>query len=543
MDAVNDLDSTRRAAAAGRWREACELLETARSAAGGLLPRADLELLGEAAFLRGRRQLAIDALTRAHELHAEAGDAAAAARTAGRLALQLLEAGDVTQSGTWVARGTRIVRRMGDAHSAGGFVALVPAAFNAAFLGELEEGMRRFDDIADIAARTNDPELAVYATFGRGKCLIALGLTTEGLTLLDDAMTEVAAGHVPPSNAGSLYRVALDTWHEAFDLDRAVRWTSEFGAWCDATPELVTFTGLSHAYRAQLALLAGRWVEASSHAHGALESVRAGDFTAVYVANYQWAELCRLRGELRPAEEHYRRAAETGWEVQPGLALLRLASGDVDAAQTMLRNSVVGADEATVRRMLPATVQIELAAGDIVAARTAADELVAFAKRAPTRLLAAVAAFALSSVTLAEGEAETALAQAAVARSRWAVLRAPLQIARCDALAGACLAALGMATDAEAEFDRARAVFADLGAQTDLADLDRASGDRRPAHLTPREVEVLRLVSTGLTNRAIGERLSLSEKTVARHLSNIFLKLGLNTRAAATAFAYEHGLV
>lgn len=542
MDAVNDLDSARRAAAAGRWREACELLETARSAAGGSLPPAALELLGEAAFLQGRREQAREALTRAHELYVESGDFSSAARAAGRLAWQHLEAGEVTQSGAWVARGTRIVRRMRADHTTGG-LAFVPAAFNAAFLGEPEESMRRFDEIAEIAERTGDRELAVYAMFGRGKCLIILGQPAAGLALLDDAMTAVAAGDVPSSNAGSLYRVVLDTWHEAFDFERAARWTAVFGAWCDAQSELVTFSGVSHAYRAQLALFGGRWVEASTHAHRALESVRAGDFTAIYVGNYQSAEIHRLRGELRQAEEHYRRAAATGWEPQPGLALALLASGDAHGARLMLRKVVVGADEPTTRRMMPATVQLELAAGDIAAAREAANQLAAFARVLPMPLLEAYARSASAAVALAEGEAAAALTEAGVARTAWAALDAPLEIARCRALAGACLAALGRSSEAEAEFDAARAVFADLGAQTDLADLGRASGDRRPAHLTPREVEVLRLVSTGLTNRAIGERLSLSEKTVARHLSNIFLKLGLNSRAAATAFAYEHGLV
>ena len=425
----------------------------------------------------------------------------------------------------------------------GGLVALVPAALTAMFVGDLGEAVRRFDEIAVIAERTGDRELAAHAAFGRGKCLTTIGRTADGFASLDQAMAAVTAGEVSPVTACVFYRVVLDVGHEGFDLARAQRWTSSFAQWCGERPDLVAYSGQCHAYRAQLFLLHGEWAEASAAANLAEERLRAGDFTAAYVANYQFAELHRLRGEFRAAEEHYRRAAETGWDPMPGLALLRVATGEPGVAQTMIRHSIAGADEATRRRLLPASVEIEIAAGDVAAARRAADELNTLNRSASTQMLAAIAHSAEARVLLAEGDASSALESVAAAISAWSVLDAPYEMARCGVVKGRILHALDESDAATAEFEAARVVFLELGARSALTELNALTGERPTGTLTPREVEVLRLVSTGLTNRGIAVRLSLSEKTVARHLSNIFGKLALSSRAAATAYAYEHGLI
>ncbi|WP_137846498.1 response regulator transcription factor [Microbacterium sp. 2FI] len=503
----------------------------------------ELEVLSTTSFLQGRVSEAVDALTRAHEAYLAAADTVGAARTAGWLALQLLETGEVTQSATWVARGLRLAQRLGEPGAVGGLVALVPAALTALFVGDIEDAMRRFDEIAETAERSGDRELAAFASFGHGKCLTTIGRTAEGLADLDAAVATVVTDTMTPLATCILFRVALDVCHEGFDLERAERWTTTFEDWCSGRPGMVAYTGQAHAYRAQLLLLHGRWATASVHAHLAEEALRAGDFTAGYVANYQLGELHRLRGELRPAREHYLRAGATGWDPQPGLALATLADGDVRGAQTMIRSIAAGADDATRRRLLPAMVQIEIAVGDTGAARQVADELAARARSAPTPLLTAVAAFAEAGVLLAEGEPAAALAAAGSALAAWDALDAPCEVARCHVLAGRALAAADRHDEASAEFAAAHATFAELGARADLAALEVLTGGRPAVNLTAREIEVLRLAATGLTNRAIAAQLSLSEKTVARHLSNIFLKVGVSSRTAATAYAYEQGLI
>jgi ATP/maltotriose-dependent transcriptional regulator MalT len=353
----------------------------------------------------------------------------------------------------------------------------------------------------------------------------------------------VSGSEVSPVVSCVLFRVVVDVALEAFDLARARRWTAAFDRWCRQQPEMVAYSGQSHAYRAHLLRLRGEWSEASAAATLAEERWRAGDFTAPFVANYQLAELHRLRGEYHRADERYQRAAQTGWDPQPGLALLRVAEGEYAGAQSMIRNVVAGADPASRRRLLPAVVEIELRADDVAAARRATDELIALSRSAPTPMLAAIVALAEARVLLAQGDAAEALIQVNVATSRWSELDVPFQVAACAVTRGTILRALNESDAAAAEFDAASGVFLELGARSALAELTTLTGQRPPGTLTAREIEVLRLVSTGLTNRGIAGRLTLSEKTVARHLSNIFAKLGLSTRTAATAYAYEHGLI
>jgi DNA-binding CsgD family transcriptional regulator len=543
MGAGVALESGRTAVADRRWRAGFELLAQARAESPSGLDASDLELFATASILRGRTDTAVEAMTQAHDLHLAEGDTAGAARTAGWLALELLEIGDLPLSGTWMARGLRLVAQLEDSPAVGGRVALVPAALTGLFVGDFAEALRKFDEIATIAERTGDRELAAHAAFGRGKCLATIGSTAEGLASLDRAMAAVEAGDVSPLWTCVFFRVLLDVAHEAFDLARAQRWTAVFARWCSAQPQLIAYSGQSHAYRAQLHVLAGEWAEASAAATVAEERLRAGDFTAAYVANYQLAEIHRLRGEHRAADEHYRRAAATGWDPQPGWALLRIAQADVSGGRTMLRHAVAGADEGTRRRLLPALVEVELAAADVDAARRAADDLDALRRTAPTPMLNAVTEAAAARVAFAGGDAAGARDAATAAIASWTALAVPYEAARCRVLRGRVLLAHGDHVAAAADLDAARRALAELGAGPALAEVNELLGLRTTGSLTDREVEVLRLVSTGLTNRAIADRLTLSEKTVARHLANIYGKLGLSSRAAATAYAYENGLI
>lgn len=543
MSASEALALGRKAFSDRRWRDAYERLTDAQTAGADGLAGPDLELLATAAFLRGEATAAIEAMTSAHDFFLAQGDTLGAARTAGWLALELLELGDLPLSGTWIARGIRLVARLEDSDSVGGRVALVPAAMTGLFVGDFEEAVRKFDEIAVVADRTGDRELAAHAAFGRGKCLTTLGRTAEGLAGLDQAMAAVDHGDVSPNWTCVFFRVVLDVAHEAFDLRRAQRWTSAFEQWCRAQPDLIAYSGQSHAYRAQLLRLHGEWAEASAAANRSEECLRAGDFTAAYVANYQLAELHRLRGEFRAAELHYRRAAETGWDPQPGFALLRIAQGQIADGQAMIRHAVAGADEGTRRRLLPALVEVELASGEVGAARRAADDLSALSRSSPTPMLEAEARLAEVRVLMAEGDSAGALPAVEAAAVSWSALGAPLEMARCRVLKARILRELDQTDAASADLDAARAVFVELGAGPALAEVNELSGVRPTGALTERELEVLRLVSTGLTNRGVATRLSLSEKTVARHLSNIFGKLGLSTRSAATAYAYENGLL
>ena len=540
MTSSSALDTARAAAADRRWADAYERLAGV-DATGGL-GASDLDLLATVALLRGEPQASVDTLIRAYELHVAGDDLAGAARSASWLAMQLIELGDFTRSVLWAARAMRLAAALPQPGALAGFVRLAPAVGQLGS-GNPAEAKREFEDVLAIAERHGDRELAVVTCLGLGKSLIEIGAIAEGFACFDRAMNAIAAGSVSPLSAGMIACAVISDAIMAFDLQRATEWTRVLDRWCGEQPELVTFSGQRHALDAGLLLLRGAWAEASTAAELAMSRFRAGDYRAVFGAPYYLAELARLRGAFHSAEESYRRAGESGWEPQPGYALLHLAVGRVQAAQDEIRRSVAGSDPFTRRYLMPAVVEIEIAAGDGKAARRALEELREASRSTPAPMLAATAAAAEARVLLAAGDVSAALGAARGAVDAWQALGAPYEGARSRVTAGRALLELGDRDAALFEFARARDVFAGLGAEPALTELDDLLGDRRAGGLTPRELEVLRLVSTGLTNRAIGVRLSLSEKTVARHISNIFGKLGLSTRAAATAYAYENGLV
>ena len=384
------------------------------------------------------------------------------------------------------------------------------------------------------------------AQLGEGQAKIMLGDSPAGLGLLDEAMVAVTAGEISPVASGVVYCSVIGTCHLAFDVRRAQQWTIALDHWCGERPDMVMFSGQCQAHRAELYCLHGAWTDAMTAARVAQGRARIGDWTGTFGAWYQEGEVHRLRGEFDAAEEAFHHAGEAGYPPQPGLALLRLAQGRVRLARAFIREAVEDADPATRRRLLAAVVEIELAAGDLTAARAAADELDAATPVDAMPLMRAVAARSDASVRIEEGDPRGALAGLRTAWATWQELDAPYEAARCRVLTARAWRALGDEETAAMDLEAARAVFDELGAVPDLLRVDglsRGSPATSAMPLTAREVEVVRLVAAGKTNRAIAGQLYLSEKTVDRHVSNVLSKLGVSSRAAATAYAYEHALI
>jgi DNA-binding NarL/FixJ family response regulator len=295
--------------------------------------------------------------------------------------------------------------------------------------------------------------------------------------------------------------------------------------------------------------LRGAWLEAMEEVRRACDQLShpPGQPRVVGMAFYQLAELHRLSGQFAKAEEAYREASRWGLEPQPGLALLRLAQGRVDAAAAAIRTALDQAqDRLTRAKLLGAYVEIMLAANELPAARTATDALSQIAADLGMPFLHAVVAHATGAVLLAEGDPRAALALLRQAWTTWQQLQAPYETARARVLIGLTHRALGDTDTAELELDTARRVFRQLGAAPEVARVEALSRMAAPSAaggLTTREVQVLRLVAAGKSNRAIAADLVISEHTVARHVQNIFAKLDISSRSAATAFAFEHGLL
>jgi DNA-binding NarL/FixJ family response regulator len=528
------------------WSDTCRLLQEADARTP--LEARDLEALATAAYLACRDAESEAAWSRAHQAHLERGDREAAAGCALWLAFGLFHRGAAAPGGGWIARAGRLLEEAGHDSVIRGYL-LVFDAIRRIDTGDLSGAHATFQQAFAIAQRFADRDLAGLAGHGRGRALIRQGRVADGMTLLDEAMVSVVADEVSPVLAGDIYCSVLEACREVFDWRRAREWTASLTQWCGSQPDLVRYRGECLIYRAEILQLQGDWPEALRDAQQACEQLtsRPGQ-PALGAAFYRVGEIHRLCGEFNRADDAYRQAAQSGRRPQPGLALLRLARGEAEEAAAALRAVLDDTTERRTRaRILPALVEAELARGEGDAARAAATELAEIAAVFDAPVLRAMCAHANGAVQLAQGDARGALAALRDAWTKWRELGMPYEEAQARVLMAMASARLGDTDTRDIETDAARQTFKRLGAAGALTGVAHLSQTSPPpkgaAGLSPREEQVLRLVATGKTNRAIAEELFISEKTVARHVSNIFNKLGVSTRAAATAYAYQRDLI
>jgi DNA-binding CsgD family transcriptional regulator len=539
------IDEGRAAFREHRWTDASRSYLDADRRGG--LPAADLEKLATAEILTGDVATGLDTLTRAHEEYLVVGDVASAALCAGWLGMHHMFQGDRAQAGGWFARGQRLADELAQPNAVQGFL-LVPVALGKLYGGDPGGALQLFTQAAELGRTFQEKDLSALSLLGTGQATLMLGRADDALRMFDEVMVAVTSGELSPVPSGIIYCAVIGNCQLAFDLQRALEWTAALDRWCNARPDMVSFSGQCQHHRAELFRLHGAWAEAFEAAARAQELSSKGDPQALYGGFYEQGEIQLLTGKLDAAEASFAQAARSGYEPQPGLALLALARGDTQQAQAMIRRAAHVADAATRRHLLPALVEIELAAADVEAAVRAAAELEAFARECPKPMIRAVAAQADGAVRLAEDDPAAASQSLRQAWRLWQQLGVPYEAARCRVLIGRACRALGDEPSALMDFEAAHAEFLELGAApaaawaASLMHTGTDAAGRVPGALTPREIDVLRQVASGKGNRAIAAELYLSEKTVARHMSNIFLKLGLSSRAAATSYAYEHGL-
>ena len=523
------------------WAGAFRALSLADRAAP--LAAGDLELLAMSAYLIGRDDDYLRTLERAHHVHLDSHDRRRAVRCAFWLGFRLLLRGEVGRATGWLGRAHRLLEGEDRECAEQGYL-LTPVVEEQIAAGELDAAYACATRAVVIGERCGDADLIACARHQQGRIRVEQGRVEEGLALLDEVMVAVAAGELSLLVTGLMYCSVIQACQAVYALGRAREWTAALTRWCE--PEMAAFTGVCRVHRAEILQLHGDWQGAIEEAQRARERTEGISKRTVAAAFYQQAEVHRLRGEFAAAERAYRSASEGGFDPQPGLALLRLGEGRVDAAAAAIGRALGATTDRLGRaRLLPACVEIMLAAGDPHGADGPCAELESTAQSFTTDALGAMAAQARGAVELAHGAVEAALCSLRRAFDLWQRAEAPYYAARARELAGLGCRRLGDEEGAALELEAAGAVYRRLGAPPDLARLASAQGAVPDlCHgLTKRELQVLRLVAAGDTNKAIAVELFLSERTIERHLSNIFTKLDLSTRAAATAWAYEHGVI
>ena len=525
----------------GDWTEAHRLLVAATD-----IRSADaLESLATAAYMVGDEPTSDRAWERAVEQRTRSGDLAGAARCAFWLGFLLLLRGTEAPASGWLAKAERLASSAEGECSARGWV-LVPVGFLAVAAGDVPKAEQAYAEAIRIALRVGDRDLLAVARLGTGEVLIAGGDVATGLRLLDEVMVDVVSGVLSPIPTGIVYCAVIDACMKELDLVRAAEWTEAMSRWSEEQPELVAFRGTCLVHRAQILQAHGDWLRATREVARAMEVFARHPNPAAGAAHYLTAEMHRVVGELDEAEVAYRAAASYGIDATPGLALLRLAEGRASAAADAARRMLAQTDDPMVRpSALTAAAEILIAVGDVEAAEAAVVELEQVVERSNAALLRGTALRARGALAMAAGDPVGALVRLRGSRRRWIELAMPYEAARTDTVIAAACRAAGDPEAADLADAAAASTFRRLGADPAVAALPlvRPVGPASDTVLSARECDVLRLVAAGGTNRSIGSDLGLSEHTVARHLQNIFTKIGVSSRAAATAWAYEHDVL
>lgn len=541
MGLVEELARAREAYERREWVAAYDALSDLDRSA---LNPDDFARLSMAAYLVGRKNDCIQAMQRAYQANLDAGDTLAAVRCGFWLALTLLTSGEIAVGGGWVSRCQRLLRDVPGDVAERGYV-LIHVMMRHIFSGEYEKGLELAVEVTDYGKRFGDPNLTAQGLNAQGRMMIYLGKVREGLALLDEAMIGISTGQVSTIFAGEIYCSLIEACQEVSDYGRAAEWTSILTSWVDAQPGLVPFTGQCAVHRGQIMRVRGAFREAIEEFELAADRyITAETPGPAGLAMDECGGVLTVLGRLDAAEVSYERAVGFGHEPQPGLALLWLAQGRNAAALGAVRRVLAEPRDRVHRsHLLPGSVEVLLGTGDVQTATEAAEELADISDAFGCDAVHAMAGFASGSTLLAVGDAGAAVPVLRKAMHKWQALAAPYEVARCQVLIGRALRELGDDHSATGEFTAAQRAFSELGAVPAAREVARLLAHSNPGGLTDREMEVLRLVATGKSNPEIAAILVLSDKTVARHLSNIFGKLDVTSRTAASAFAFENKLL
>ncbi len=474
--ADDTLEAGREAADRHAWDQAYSLLSPA---AASLAPE-DLERLAQAAYWTGRLDEAIELRERAYNGFVASGDRQRAAVLALWISQDYFGKAALSVSAGWFGKAERLLEGEEDS-LAHGFLAFARGA-GAVMAGELDAAIPELDRALESAGRYGDRNLQAMALVAKGRALVLKGDAGHGLALHDEAAAAAVCGELDPYSTGFVYCCTITSCQGVGDYRRAAEWTEAANRWCDREA-IKGFPGACRVHHATIERLRGNWSAAEEHALQACEELGGFDAWTTAAGFYEIGEIRRRRGEFAAAEEAYRKAKEWGRDPQPGLALLRLAQGKVEAAAAAMKRTLAAADEPIARiRRLAAQVEIGLAAGELRSAREAAEELetVVDLFRVEGRRMPAFEAtvrVASGQIRLAENDVEGAVAELERAVATWREVGAPYEVAHAQMLLGLALRRLGDEHGARDELAAARSTFERLGAAIDAQQIAELLGE------------------------------------------------------------------
>ncbi len=525
----------------GAWAEAL-------AAAGAVAPssgRAEgdrLDLIAEASWWIGRLDDCIEARESAYVQYEEAGEL----RRAGECAVWLYEHHSMKVrpaiANAWLRRARRALEDDPETVEYGQLILREAEVSHGS--GDLEEAASITRDALALGRRLRSLDVEAEALQALGRILIDQGQPADGLAHLDEAMLSAVEGRLRPYSTGKVHCSLISACEELGDLRRAAEWTDATLRWSDRHP-LAMWPGICRVHHAALLQARGDWEAAEREARQACAELDGFHLPNVAAGYVEIGEIRRRLGDLAGAEEAFTRAEDLSGQQSAGLALVRLAQGRIDEASGIVTRMLAGHtwNQLVRAKLLPAMVQVSIAAADLSAAAGAVTELERIAREYGSSGLVAAALSSRGRLELAQGDSATACTTLREALQLWQQLEVPYEEATARLLLGHACRDCGDAEGASRSLANAAAIFDRLGAAHDAhTSRDLTSETERPAGLTEREIEVLGLVAAGHSNKEMAGTLHLSERTVARHLSNIFTKIGATSRTAAAAFAYEHDL-
>lgn len=529
-----------------KWGET--YLQLSRAGEDHTLEPQELETLAVAAYLTGSDTESYGILEQAQQGYLDCAKPERAARCAFWLGLMFMNAGERGRSSGWMAKGERIISNELRKPCPEKDLFLIPAALEALYTGQPARAQKLFEQAAIAGDQFEDADLIALGRLGQGQALIQQGSVASGIKLIDETLITVEGDEIFPVVKGIVYCAAIETCRKVWDLRRAHEWTAALTRWCESEPDIIPFRGQCLVRRAEIIQLYGKWSKALEETSNACKLlIRRSGEPAAGEAYYRKAEVQRLLGDLDGAEASYRESAKWGRKPQPGLALLRLAQGQYNTAETSIDNTLRETKDVRKRaELLPAMVDIMIVARRIEDSLAAANELHGIANVFNAPYLYAMSAHCAGAAFLARGNIQSALDQTQKALSLWHTLDLPYESARTREVKGLIYQKLKDQDNSDAELAAAKWTFKQLKATPDLHRVEQLLKRKRnhANHgLTLRELQVLRRVASGQTNKSVADELFISERTVDRHVSNIFNKIGVSSRVEATTFAIKNKML